>query len=64
VRVVGADQRDDGGHDEMQGDGNLVVYDGDWTPVWDTGHDGARLEIANDHLAVVAPDGTTLWSVS
>ena len=51
----------------MQGDGNLVIYNGDWTGIWSTGtwgHDGARLEIANDELAVVAPDGTTLWWVS
>ena len=51
----------------MQGDGNLVIYNGDWAGIWSTGtwgHDGARLEIANDALAVVAPDGTTLWWVS
>ena len=51
----------------MQGDGNLVIYNGDWAGIWNTGtwgHDGARLELANDALAVVAPDGTTLWWVS
>ncbi len=51
----------------MQGDGNLAIYNGDWAGIWSTGtwgHDGARLEIANDTMAVVAPDGTTLWSVS
>ncbi len=51
----------------MQGDGNLVIYNGDWTGIWSTGtwgHDGARLEIANDELAVVAPDATKLWWVS
>ena len=51
----------------MQGDGNLVVYDADGVPVWNAGtqgHDGARLEIANDELAVVAPDGTKLWWAS
>jgi RHS repeat-associated protein len=51
----------------MQGDGNLVVYNADWTAVWNAGtggHDGARLEIANDELAVVAADGTKLWWVS
>ena len=51
----------------MQGDGNLVIYNGDWTGIWSTGtwgHDGARLEIANEELAVVAPDGTKLWWVS
>jgi RHS repeat-associated protein len=51
----------------MQGDGNLVIYNGDWTGIWSTGtwgHDGARLEIANDAMAIVGPDETTLWSVS
>jgi RHS repeat-associated protein len=51
----------------MQGDGNLVVYNGDWTAVWTSGtngHDGARLQIANDTMAIVGPDETTLWSVS
>jgi RHS repeat-associated protein len=51
----------------MQGDGNLVVYDADGVPVWNSGtagYDGARLEIANDTMAIVAPDNTTLWSVS
>jgi RHS repeat-associated protein len=51
----------------MQGDGNLVIYNGDWTGIWSTGtwgHDGARLEIANDTMAIVGPDETTLWSVS
>jgi len=51
----------------MQGDGNLVVYNWDWTAVWTSGtngHDGARLEIANNELAVVAPDETKLWWVS
>ena len=51
----------------MQGDGNLVVYNGDWTAVWASGtngSNGARLEIANHTMAIVAPDNTTLWSVS
>jgi RHS repeat-associated protein len=51
----------------MQGDGNLVVYNADWTAVWHAGtwgHDGARLEIANDEMAIVAPGGTRLWVVS
>jgi RHS repeat-associated protein len=51
----------------MQGDGNLVVYDADGVPVWNSGtagYDGARLEIANDTMAVVGPDETTRWSVS
>ncbi len=51
----------------MQPDGNLVIYNGDWTGIWSTGtwgHDGARLEIANDELAVIAADDTKLWWVS
>ncbi len=51
----------------MQGDGNLVIYNGDWAGIWSTGtwgHEGARLEIANDEMAVVAPDETKLWWVS
>ncbi len=51
----------------MQGDGNLVVYNADWIPVWNSGtagYDGARLEIANDTMAIVGPDGTMRWSVS
>ncbi len=51
----------------MQGDGNLVVYNADWIPVWNSGtagYDGARLEIANHTMAIVGPDGTTRWAVS
>jgi RHS repeat-associated protein len=51
----------------MQRDGNLVVYDADGVPVWNAGtagYDGARLEIANDTMAIVGPDGMTRWSVS
>jgi RHS repeat-associated protein len=51
----------------MQGDGNLVIYNGDWTGIWSTGTwgaDGASLQIANDELAIVAPGGTHVWTVS
>jgi RHS repeat-associated protein len=51
----------------MQGDGNLVVYDADWVAVWNAGtngYDGARLEIANDALTIVAPGGAPVWTVS
>ena len=51
----------------MQGDGNLVVYDADGVPVWNSGtagYDGSRLEIANHTMAIVGPDGTTRWAVS
>ena len=43
----------------MQGDGNLVVYNADSIPVWNSGtagYDGARLEIANHTMAIVGPE--------
>jgi RHS repeat-associated protein len=51
----------------MQDDGNFVVYDGGGVPVWNAGtwgHNGAWLEILDDEMAIVAPDGTRLWVVS
>ena len=51
----------------MQGDGNLVIYNGDWAGIWSTGTwgaDGASLQIANDEMAIVAPGGTDVWAVS
>ena len=62
VRMVVADERDDGGHDRDAGRREPVIYNGDWIPVWNTGtagYDGARLEIANHTMAIVGPDGTT-----
>ena len=50
----------------MQGDGNLVVYDDDEVPVFNTGthgNPGAQLHLdANGTLYIIATDGRTLWS--
>jgi len=50
----------------MQGDGNFVVYDGDWQPYWATGtdgHPGAYLSVQNDgNMVIYDVDGTALWA--
>ncbi len=50
----------------MQGDGNLVVYDRDNVPVFNTGthgNPGAQLHIdSTGTLFIIATDGRTLWS--
>jgi hypothetical protein len=54
------------GHAVMQGDGNLVVYDGYGNPVWHTGtygNPGAYLGIGDDgSLRVYGQGGNVLWS--
>jgi len=48
----------------MQGDGNLVVYDGS-TPEWasgTSGFPGAYLSLGNDgYLSVLSASGVALW---
>lgn len=50
----------------MQGDGNLVVYDGGGTPRWHSatdGNGGAFAELGNDGvLRVYSSGGVMLWS--
>jgi hypothetical protein len=50
----------------MQGDGNLVMYDGSWNPVWDTGtqgNSGAWFAVQDDgNLVVYTSQGQPLWS--
>src|SRR4051812_28149328 len=49
----------------MQGDGNLVVYDGNHQAVWssDTWHDpGSRLVVQDDgNVVIYRPDGAAIW---
>lgn len=52
------------GFTAMQTDGNLVVYDGNSNPVWDSqtnGHYGAYAGIANNKLYIYSTGGTELW---
>jgi hypothetical protein len=51
----------------MQGDGNLVVYDGSRNPLWHTGtygHPGAYVKISDSgDMKVRTPDGSSFyWS--
>lgn len=50
----------------MQTDGNLVIYDGDSTPIWDTNthqNPGAYLAVQNDgNVVIYSASGTALWS--
>ena len=49
----------------LEDDGELVVFDSDNEPVFTTqtsGFSDAHAELAGDGLAVVADDGTPLWS--
>jgi hypothetical protein len=49
----------------MQGDGNVVIYNDDRTPVWDlgtNGNHGARLTVQDDgNVVLYRPDGVPLW---
>ncbi|SDG08851.1 M12 family metallo-peptidase [Klenkia brasiliensis] len=55
-----------GGRLVMQSDGNVVTYLADGRPTWDTRtwtSPGATLTLFDDgNLAVVRPDGSTVWS--
>jgi hypothetical protein len=50
----------------MQGDGNLVLYDANGTPIWHTqtfGSAGATLRLQDDgNLVIYAADWRVLWS--
>jgi len=51
----------------MQGDGTLVIYNGDWAGIWSTGswgYAGMWLAIANDEMVITAAGGTHGWAVS
>jgi hypothetical protein len=53
------------GHAIMQTDGNLVVYDANGAPVWNSGtfgHPGAYLQVQNDgNMVVYDTNGSPLW---
>jgi hypothetical protein len=50
----------------MQGDGNLVVYDAAGNPLWDSGtwgNPGAHLALNNEgNLIIYATNGAVLWT--
>jgi hypothetical protein len=50
----------------MQGDGNLVMYDGQDVPIWHTGtsgYGGAWLVVGNDgNVVVYEAHGSPLWA--
>ena len=50
----------------MQGDGNLVVYDGGGAAVWDSGtwdSPGAALFVQDDgNVVIYRPEGHPLWA--
>jgi len=51
----------------FQGDGNLVLIDGNNTPIWATGSDGnfnSRLRVSSDRVWIEGNTGGTLWSSS
>jgi hypothetical protein len=48
----------------MQLDGNFVVYDNVWTPLWNSGtagNSGAFLTLRNGQLLLFATNGSVLW---
>jgi hypothetical protein len=51
----------------MQGDGNVVMYDSGWTPVWAThteNHSGAFLVAQDDsNLVVYTASAVPIWSI-
>jgi hypothetical protein len=50
----------------MQNDGNLVIYDPQWTPLWASGshgHRGSRLLVQDDgNVVIYRPDGRAVWA--
>jgi len=48
-----------------QGDGNLVIYDEHWQPLWHTGTNGTRAGVvamqSDGNLVMYDPDGTPIW---
>jgi hypothetical protein len=54
-------------HAYMGNDGNFVMYNGSWSPVWETntdGHTGAYVSAQNDGNLVVYDSGNNpLWSL-
>ena len=52
----------------MQSDGNFVVYDTNWNPVWSTGTDGnsgayAALQTDGNFVIYDSSGTTPLWAV-
>jgi hypothetical protein len=55
-----------GNHLVVQGDGNIVLYDGNGSAVWATntaGNSGAHLALQDDGNMVVYYGSTPLWSL-
>lgn len=51
----------------MQGDGNLVIYTPDGTPIWASntwGHNGAYLVVQDDENVVIYDDSGAIWSTN
>lgn len=63
--LCGQQDRSTQQHLSMQVDGNLVVYDGSYQPLWATntdGNPGAWLNVQNDGNLVVYVDSTPIWA--